>query len=237
MRLAILSNAPEQMDEAYRTYFGRAGLMDLEVVCHHDPVSELKGRLRSCDALVLTGGGDSARDSGAYAEVSEEESVRLHPVSKEREVLERLLLEWALEHRKPVLGICRGAQALNVFLKGTLMPDIELRLGSHCHPLHRAQVDVDASQRWHALALAPDSLLAGCFREGDEASASSFHHQAVDALASSFVVDARAPDGIIEAFHDRRRIDVVGWQFHPERMSGSPWIVRALCQWVSHWSR
>ena len=79
--------------------------------------------LDNYDVLVLSGGGDMGIKSGAYGDQTED--LPIGGVKDERDELERQLLEKAFERKMPVLGICRGMQVMNVFLGGTLWPDIE----------------------------------------------------------------------------------------------------------------
>ena len=78
--------------------------------------------LDNYDVLVLSGGGDMGIKSGAYG--NQTEALPIGGVKDDRDDLERQLLESAFERKMPVLGICRGLQVINVFLGGTLWPDV-----------------------------------------------------------------------------------------------------------------
>ena len=94
----------------------------------------------------------------------------------------------------PLLGICRGAQTLNVARGGTLHQHVE----GH----RQTEVATSPTQR---VAVAPDSLLAAIARSGEALEVNSFHHQAVDAPGSGLRVVAHAADGTVEAIEDPAR--------------------------------
>jgi putative glutamine amidotransferase len=108
----------------------------------------------------------------------------------------------------PLLGICRGAQALNVARGGTL----------HQHVAGHRQTEVAGTPTQRA-AVAPDSLLAAVTGAGDALEINSFHHQAVDVLGSGLRVVARAADGTVEAVEDATRPFLLGVQWHAETLT------------------
>ena len=110
----------------------------------------------------------------------------------------------------PVLGICRGAQALNVLRGGTLHQHV----GGHLQ-------DAPAPAPSHAVAVAAGSRLAALTGAGGS-SVNSFHHQAVDRLGGGLRVAARAPDGTVEAIEDPHGPFLVGVQWHVEAMIARP---------------
>jgi putative glutamine amidotransferase len=107
----------------------------------------------------------------------------------------------------PLLGICRGAQALNVARGGTL----------HQHVDGHRQAEL-ATVPTQAIAVEPQSRLAAI--TGTELTVNSFHHQAVDIPGSGLRVVARASDGIVEAIEDRTRTLLLGVQWHAETLVG-----------------
>lgn len=152
--------------------------------------------LSKYDALLLPGGGDI--EPWRY----HQENAASHALEPERDEEELFLLERFINTGKPVLGICRGMQVLNVFFGGTLFQDISG---------HSVENGVD---RLHPVHTAP-SLLADCL--GSDCVINSAHHQAVDQLGSDLLVLQWAPDGIIEAIQ-HRELPVLGVQWHPERI-------------------
>ena len=159
--------------------------------------------LDTLDGLVITGGKDV--DPARYGQVP-------HPVTDEpridRDAWEFALLAGALHRGIPVLGICRGAQVLNVALGGTLhqhLPDV---LG---HSRHQAGNAVFSTS---TVRTVPGTRLASLI--GDSSDEQCYHHQAIAALGGGLIVSARDADGVIEAIELPGDNFVVGVQWHPE---------------------
>jgi putative glutamine amidotransferase len=129
------------------------------------------------------------------------------------DAFEYAVVRQALDLGLPILGICRGAQALNVACGGTLhqhLPDVPGTTLTHrqCEAGESITHDVDvvAATKLRRIVRSP--------RLG----VNSFHHQAVDRLGDGLRVSARAPDGTIEAIEDPRRPFVLGVQWHAEML-------------------
>lgn len=155
------------------------------------------------DGLVLTGGKDL--DPASYGQ-------RPHPLTDEprhdRDAWERALLDGALARDLPVLGICRGAQVLNVALGGTLhqhLPDV---VG---HPRHQLG---DATFSTTSATVVAGTSLATIV--GDAVDGQCYHHQGLDRLGDGLVAAARADDGTVEAVEMPAATFVVAVQWHPE---------------------
>lgn len=115
---------------------------------------------------------------------------------------------------KPVLGICRGLQLINVAYGGTLYQDTQTQRPGALQ--HR---DGEVYDRlFHELSLEPGSRLAGLLGGSASRTVNSVHHQAIKDLAAGFAVEARCPvDGVIEAIrHQDPQVWVAGVQWHPE---------------------
>ena len=177
------------------------------------PSPTLHGLFERLDGLLLSGGGDL--DPSTYGVAT---TARLVSVDADRDHLELTLARWALEWGKPVLGICRGQQVLNVAAGGTLIPDIP---SLRPHALIHADPSRPPSAMAHPVSVEPDSYLA---RVGTPAAleVNSSHHQAVDRLAVGWRVSAVAPDGIIEAIEAPGHPFALAVQWHPERLGGRP---------------
>ena len=117
----------------------------------------------------------------------------------------------ALDQNKPVLGICGGQQLLNVALGGTLIQHIpdEIR-----EPLAHEQPN-PRNEPGHMVRVAPGTLLHR-ITGMDEIPVNSAHHQAVKDVAPDIVIDAVAPDGVVEGIEAPGRRFCLGVQWHPE---------------------
>ena len=115
--------------------------------------------------------------------------------------------------RKPILGICRGIQLINVALGGTLIQDIPSRLPDALP--HRGKSDTD--NRFHTIRTQSGSRMEALF--GPELLTNTYHHQAIEILGKGLTVTAQSDDGIIEAV-EHISAPILATQFHPERMTG-----------------
>lgn len=159
------------------------------------------------DGLVLQGGADISPQS--YGEVAQ------HPDwngDRLRDAYEMELLHEFIEAGKPVLGICRGAQLINVALGGTLYQDIPTQYdkpGIHQHD--------DYDKYSHAIEWDAGSHLARLYPEQSGGGVVSIHHQAIKTLGKGLRVEARSVgDGLIEAVRLEGRAYLLGLQWHPE---------------------
>jgi gamma-glutamyl-gamma-aminobutyrate hydrolase PuuD len=134
------------------------------------------------------------------------------PLDPARDRFERDLILAFAAAGKPVLGICRGMQLINVAFGGSLYQDlVEDGATGFQH------VDDGAYDRHlHRLRIESGSVLASLYGGLPEATVNSIHHQGVRRLAEGFVVEARAPDGVVEAIRSTRHDFMLGTQWHPE---------------------
>lgn len=158
----------------------------------------------SFDGLLLTGGGDVSPDR--YGQENRGSLL----IDRERDRTELALVRACLDAGKPVLGICRGMQILNVALGGTLIQD----LGEHLNPFHR-RIDAD---KVHPIAAQEGSVLYDLY--GPLFCANSAHHQAADVPGEGVIITARSEAGVAEALEVPGK-PILGVQFHPERMTGA----------------
>jgi len=169
--------------------------------------------VRAIDGLVLQGGADVSPESYGEAPLREEWAG-----DRVRDLYEiELFWECAIQG-KPVLGICRGHQLINVALGGTLYQDI----GSQIEGAER-HVDRDAYDRnEHDIEIVPGSGLARIYGMLKRASVNSIHHQSVKTLGRGLKVEAVSPaDGVVEAIRWSGASYAVGVQWHPEFHPGS----------------
>jgi len=180
----------------------------------HPSNIRLRDYAKHLDGLLLQGGADVSPQT--YAEVSARPE---WPGDRVRDMYELELLHEFVESGKPVLGVCRGCQLINVAFGGTLYQDIATDV-----PTAGVHVSEHYDQHRHAITFPEGSSLASMFPGRREAIVNSIHHQAVRSLGRDLTVEAvSAGDGLIEAVRYRRAPFVVGVQWHPEfHRAGGP---------------
>jgi putative glutamine amidotransferase len=178
----------------------------LPVVLAPDDPALAGALLDRLDGLCLAGGPDL--DPVGYG--AGERHEKLGATDRIVDAAELALAVAAEERGLPLLGICRGAQAMNVARGGTLHQHIDEHRQTHpaTEPLHRVDV-------------APGSFLAA-LTGGGALAVNSFHHQAADRLGDGLRIAATAPDGTIEAIEDPARPFYLGVQWHAEGMVDRP---------------
>ena len=163
-----------------------------------------------CDGFLISGGPDA--DPKHYGEKTLPFCGTISPY---RDYLENFIIKKALECNKPILGICRGMQMLNVAAGGTLYQDIYMQ-NKDKEILQHSQ----EAPKWypiHDIHIEKDSIIWKSF-QADTFSVNSFHHQAVKDLAQDFKSTSHSSDGIIESIEHKNHKFAVGVQWHPERM-------------------
>lgn len=160
------------------------------------------------DALVLQGGADVSPLTYGQTPIREAWS---GDAVRDRYEIE--LIEGFRHHRKPVLGICRGAQLINVAFGGTLLQDIDTQ-----QPSALRHVDADLyDELSHGITFAAGGRLAALYQGKRPLVVNSIHHQAIDKLGNGLCIEARSDDdGVIEAVRSKSDDFVMGVQWHPE---------------------
>jgi len=171
------------------------------------PTEALYAIFDALDGLLLPGGADMQPSTyGA------EPHPMLESVDPALDETELALARWALAEEKPVLGICRGQQCINVAAGGTLFQDIPSEVpGALAHRVEPRDTIA------HPIEVEPDSRLADLLG-ATQVRVNSLHHQAVRDVAPGFIVVARAPDGVIEGIERPDHRFAVAVQFHPEEL-------------------
>ena len=170
-------------------------------------VSELdpSAYAKEMDALILQGGADIHPQF--YGQAPQPSP---YEFDEERDLYELKLIEAFIKESKPILGICRGFQLLNVYFKGSLHQDLEQN--SFMGHLNTQQ----NRNHHHAITLAESGLLAQLYPEVTTATVTSIHHQGILTLGENLKIEAQSPDGLIEAISFDGDQYILGVQWHPE---------------------
>ena len=164
------------------------------------------------DGVLLTGGGDVApQHFGAAA------SNLILSVDDGRDQTEFWLSRWAYEQDKPLLAICRGIQAMNVALGGSLVIDVPTMVGPEIPHHFKQSPGSGRSTLLHEVQLTPGTVI-GDICQSDQIQVNSIHHQAIEKVASGLQPTACAPDGVIEGAEAAGARFFMGVQWHPEEI-------------------
>lgn len=161
------------------------------------------------DGLLLTGGGDVDP-----VHLGEDPHPKLGEVTPERDSVELLLARQFLNANKPILGICRGMQLLNIVFGGGIYQDMQAQYDK---PLLQ---HIQQSKRWftsHEVKVTRQTKFHAIVGM-DVIRVNSFHHQAVKEIGRPLVVSAIANDGIVEVIESTAHAFVIGVQWHPEML-------------------
>ena len=177
------------------------------------------------DGLLLSGGGDI--DPAVYGGLP-------HPtvsdIDADRDRVELHLARRFVDARRPLLGICRGMQLLNVALGGTLYTDIADQFpGAVAHDLWPGR----GHDQYHHMVRIEEETRLSEILDQPMAEVNSLHHQGIRDLAPGLIPAAYAPDGLIEAFELPDHPFGLAVQWHPERLTGAlgmPRLFEALTE-------
>lgn len=175
------------------------------------------------DGILFSGGGDISLDY-----FSGSDHPRIGEVDKMRDLTELTLLRTAADDGKPMLGICRGAQVMNVALGGTLythIPDQVKNALDHAYPGDLRQVLV------HPVNVDESAKSAEIFGE-TLLHVNSLHHQGLKDIASRLKVVGYAPDGIPEVIEMDDHPYAIAVQWHPEWLTDQPAMRRLFKSFV-----
>lgn len=176
-----------------------------------DSTKHLKEYIDLVDALVLSGGEDVAP-----ASYGEDTVIELDNINPDRDKWEISLFKEAYKAEKPILGICRGMQLINVSLGGSLYQDIDHQL--NCDFSH-LPLDLEKRENLeyvnHKIFILKNTQLDQIL-SADQLTVNSHHHQAIKEIAESLNISAKSECGIIEAVENKNEAFLMGVQWHPE---------------------
>ncbi len=193
-----------RLSKHYLDAVWRAGGLGV-ILSYTEDKEKLAEYAATFDGFLLSGGVDL--DPVLYGEVKQFDSVE---IDAERDAFELALLDAIYPTEKPILGICRGIQTLNVYLGGTL----------HQHMEGHSQTESGRIRGQHVTIL-PGTMLSALVGK-TETMVNTFHHQAIKDVAPSLVVNAVSDDGFVEVVHDPNRRFLLATQFHPEIYHAEP---------------
>ena len=198
------------MNQRYFLAATRVGAVPWMIPLLDDDIHTLREIYERLDGILLPGGVDiSPRE---YGEEVRPECGNLDPA---RDRVELQLVRWAIEDRKPVLGLCRGLQIINVASGGSLWQDLASQNAAFAKHDYFPTAGFERDHLAHDVQLVEGTRLAQLM-EASSVPVNSMHHQGVKALGRELVVSAIAPDGLIEAVEGSDDGFLVGVQWHPE---------------------
>lgn len=165
--------------------------------------------LEKLDGILVSGGHDV--NPRSYGSRITGKCGRIVP---ERDEMDLFITRYALDHEKPLLGICRGIQILCAATGGTIYQDLESEGGFMHHFMDNSPREYPV----HKIEIEQDSLLGKIFGK-TEVEVNSYHHQAVKKVGPGIKITARSEDGVPESIElEDTKAFVLGVQWHPEMM-------------------
>lgn len=155
------------------------------------PNPNIESVLDLCDGFLITGGID------VHPKYYNEEINGSQDIDETTDEIDKIIIEYALKHKKPMLGICRGHQAINVFMGGSLIQDIGTIHQNVRHNIKTVKNDI----------LPFDEIV----------NINSFHHQIIKDLAPDLIEVGKSEDGYNECFVSYK-YPIISCQWHPERL-------------------
>jgi len=171
------------------------------------PKEQINGLVERLDGIIFTGGPDIDPTF-----MGEEPIPQLGATNRNRDIFEIALIRTAVAKKVPILGICRGAQIINVALGGTVYQDLNSQFPGKVLKHHQ---EAPGDQPTHFISVNHDSYLFKTV--SDNVFVNSRHHQAIKDVATGLNIVAEAPDGVIEGI-ENSDASIQGVQWHPENM-------------------
>jgi len=162
------------------------------------------------DGILIPGGVDL--DPATFGEARHP---KLGAVDPARDRVEMQLVRWAVADKKPVLGLCRGIQVMNVAMGGTLYQDLADQVPAGIKHDYYPTAGFERDHLAHEVSLVRGSRLRDMM-ERPSFMVNSMHHQGIKTLAAELIPSATAPDGLVEAVERAADHFYVGVQWHPE---------------------
>lgn len=205
-KIALLMRINEQKYTVNQDYVNALLNSNAEVIILLPQSKEsLAKELSRCNGLIIPGGED------VNPKMYKQENIYSHIIDESIEQLDLDSIEIMHKLNKPIFGICRGLQILNVAFGGTLVQDINKQL--HDKSNHNYSHLNNMPLNGHKIHIQDETRLAKILKTDIEVN--SYHHQCIDTLAPIFNISAYSEDGLIEAIETE---NILAVQWHPERM-------------------
>lgn len=186
------------------------GLSPIPVIPHICDEATLNILYEMTDGVLITGGNDVSPT--LYSDFTHPKT---KPYGEEVDMSDIKLIRWAIRDRKPLLGICRGAQVMSVAMGGSLIQHVEDLQLNECHQLLPPSY-ANINKCTHAIHIIPHTKTHAIVKKV-RITVNSAHHQAIDSLGEDFIASAYSPEGIIEIIEHREpSYFCFGLQSHPE---------------------
>lgn len=211
------------MGEKYVRALTGAGAIPWVIPLLPDDEPILRAIYDRLDGVFLAGGADV--DPAEYGEPRRD---YCHETDPDRDWVEKKLIEWTVADRKPLFGVCRGLQMMNVALGGTLYQDLREEWPEAIrHDYFSSATGYRRDLLAHPIAVEPNSLLHKLLG-AHELPVNSMHHQGVRRLAPGMKATALAPDGLVEGFEGTGDSFLLAVQWHPEELVDQSEGMRSL---------
>lgn len=210
------------MNQRYILAVADAGGAPLMIPLLERDDAALRAAYERLDGVLIPGGVDM--DPHTFGE---ECSALMGRTDTARDYVELTLTRWALEDKKPLLGLCRGSQVINVAMGGSLYQDIGTEYPDAIKHDYFPTAGYARDYLAHPVAIAHGSKLADIIGRRD-VNVNSMHHQGIKQLAPGLVASAVAPDGLVEALESSNGHFMVGVQWHPESLMDNDQGMRRL---------
>lgn len=194
------------INAGYATSLMKAGALPFLIpsTLSKDTITET---VKAVDGILIPGGNDI--DPSFYNEVAKEYT---KDFNRNNDLFQFMMIEEALAQKKPIMGICRGLQVLNVFFNGSLYQDVEKeKEKSIRHKCYESPEGVS-----HEVEIKKNSLLHDAVKK-ERLSVNSLHHQGIRELGEDLEAVAFSPDGLIEGIENREK-GILAVQWHPEAL-------------------
>lgn len=211
------------MGQRYVRVVASAGAVPWLIPLLPDDPATLRSIYEHLDGLFLTGGVDV--DPANYGEERHELCDRSDPARDRTEIT---LIRWALADKKPILGVCRGIQVINVARGGSLYQHVaDQHPRAIKHDYFPTATEYSRDYLAHPVSVEADSRLGRLLGESSLA-VNSMHHQGIKRLAPGLRASAFAPDGLIEGVESANGTYLIGVQWHPEELAEAHAPMRRL---------